>query len=169
MSSFTESFFHWYFINMKIIYPSVESLKNKHILAIDYGRKFTGVSTYKVGIDPYPLGWGRIAYVDDKQLQQELFQIIEDEFIDVLVVGVPYFTDGTESKLTKEIKAFINILKNDFSIDVYEVDETLTTFEAEERMKNDPAFNFQVDLTKIDMVCAKIILEEFLKYSSDQN
>jgi putative Holliday junction resolvase len=142
-------------------------LNNKHILAIDYGRKFTGISTYNVGRDPFPLTWGRIKYENDEQLISEVKKIIEDEFIEILVIGVPFFTDGKESTMTRTIKAFVENFKTKTDCEVFTVDETLTTFEAEERMKNDPKYNFQVDLRKIDELCAAIILEQFLKNSSD--
>ena len=143
-------------------------IRNKRILAIDYGRKVTGVAQFHVGSDPFPITFGKIIYESDEQLQSEICKIVEDEFIDILVVGVPYFTDGNESTLTKEIKAFIAQLNTKLNIPVYEEDETLTTFEAEERMKNDPAYNFKVDMKKIDELCAVIILEQFCKNSQNK-
>ena len=143
-------------------------LRNKRILAIDYGRKVTGVAQFHAGSDPFPIAFGKIIYNSDEQLQSEICKIVEDEFIDILVIGVPYFTDGNESTLTKEIKAFIAQLNTKLEIPVYEEDETLTTFEAEERMKNDPAYNFKVDMKKIDELCAVIILEQFYKNSQNK-
>jgi putative Holliday junction resolvase len=142
-------------------------LDNKHILAIDYGRKFTGISTFNVGRDPFPLTWGRIKFESDDQLIDEVKKIIEDEFIEVLVIGVPFFTDGKESTMTRTIKSFIENFKTKTDCEVFAVDETLTTFEAEERMKNDPKYNFKVDLRKIDELSAVIILEQFVKNSSN--
>ncbi len=147
--------------------PTKAYLHYKRILAIDYGRKFTGLAMFRPGDDPFPLPWGRIAYQSDEQLMQELALIIDDEFVDILVIGIPFFTDGKESTMTKTIKAFVDQCRRKFSIPIYAIDETLTTFEAEERMKNDPRYNFKVDLTKIDELSATIILEEFVKDSSD--
>ncbi|MAZ47610.1 MAG: Holliday junction resolvase RuvX [Halobacteriovoraceae bacterium] len=143
-------------------------IRNKRILAIDYGRKVTGVAQFHAGSDPFPIAFGKIIYKSDEQLQSEICKIVEDEFIDILVIGVPYFTDGNESTLTKEIKSFIAQLKSKLQIPVYEEDETLTTFEAEERMKNDPAYNFKIDMKKIDELCAVIILEQFYKNSQNK-
>lgn len=137
--------------------------KHKKILAIDYGRKFTGLASYKVDIDPYPLMDGRIAWESDDQLIMALLNQVEEEFVDYLLVGVPYFTDGKASTMTKTVQEFIAKLKAASSIPVFEIDETLTTFEAEERMKSDPRFNFQVDMKQIDAMSAVIILEEFVK------
>jgi len=142
-------------------------LVNKHILAIDYGRKFTGLATFKVGNDPYPLCYGRVAFTDDTKLVSDLVEIIENEFIEIVVLGIPFFTDGKESTMTKTVKAFGVLLENTIKLPVFLIDETLTTFEAEDRMKNDPKYNFKVDLKKIDELSAAIILEQFLKNSSD--
>lgn len=142
-------------------------LKNKRILAIDYGQKFTGMATYRYGVDPFVLMNGRLPYESDSQLVEALRTVIEEEFIDLLVVGVPFFTDGKASKMTETVRAFIKLAQDKLNIPIYEVDETLTTFEAGERMKQDPRFNFKVDLTQIDAMSAVVILEEFLKNFSD--
>ncbi len=144
-----------------------KDLENKHLLSIDYGRKFTGIATYKYDNDPYPIPWGRIPYKSDQQLITDIQQIISDELIDIVILGIPHFTDGKESTMTKSVKAFAQQLSNSIESKLYLVDETLTTFEAKERMENDPRYNFQVDMKKIDELCAVIILEQFLKNSSD--
>ncbi len=145
----------------------LESIKNKHLLAIDYGQKFTGLATYYYGRDPFPLCYGRVEYKNDEKLLLDLKSIIEDEFIDILVIGVPFFTDGKASTMTQTVIKFVELAKNQLEMPVYSIDETLTTFEAQERMKSDPKYNFQVDMTKIDELSALIILEQFLKNSSD--
>jgi putative Holliday junction resolvase len=151
-------------IDQKVLKSQIE---NKHLLGIDYGRKFTGLATYKVGNDPFVLTWGRIGYKSDEQLIEEIHKVIKDEFIDIIVVGLPFFTDGTESTMTKTIRAFNDKLAATIGLPVYVVDETLTTFEAEERMKNSPKYNFKVDLKQVDALSATIIIEQFCKNSSD--
>ena len=141
--------------------------KFKKFLAIDYGRKFTGLASFKVDVDPFPLLHGRIAYKDDEQLALDIQEIIDEEFVDYIVLGIPYFTDGTSSTMTKTVEAFADLLSSKVGIEVFRADETLTTFEAEERMKSDPRFNFKVDMTQIDAMSALIILEEFVKNFSD--
>lgn len=138
----------------------------KHLLAVDYGRRFSGVATHRVGDDPIIIPYGRIAYKNDEQTAQEILQIVEDEFIDAIILGVPYFTDGTSSKMTQTVLQFSQILISKSSIPVHLQDETLSTKEAEERMRNDPRYNFEVDYTKIDAVAATIILEDFLARNS---
>ena len=70
--------------------------------------------------------------------------------------------------MTKTIKQFAQKLESKVSIPMFLQDETLSTMEAEDRMKNDPRYNFQVDYSKIDAVAATIILEDFLNRSSDR-
>ncbi|MCO4755577.1 MAG: Holliday junction resolvase RuvX [Bacteriovoracaceae bacterium] len=143
-------------------------LERKHVLAIDYGRKYTGIATHRVNIDPIIIPFGRIKYADDEQLASSIIEVIEEEFIDLVVLGVPLFTDGKESTMTKTVLEFAKRLEKSLSIPMYLQDETLSTMEAEDRMKNSPRYNFQVDYSKIDAVAATIILEDFLNRSSDR-
>lgn len=144
--------------------PNFKKFQGKTILAVDFGKKFTGLSIFCPGKDPYPLAFGRIAYENNEQLILELKKIINDEFIDVLVIGIPYFLDGKESKMTLEVKNFYDLCVSQFSqVMVLQQDETLSSTEAKERMENSPQYNFKVDLSKIDAVSACIILEDFLR------
>lgn len=143
-------------------------IDRKHLMAIDYGRKYTGIATHRVKIDPIIIPYGRIAYSGDPELVKEILAIVEEEFIEAVVLGIPHFTDGTESTMTKTVKEFAKILEAALEIPLYLQDETLSTKEAEERMSRDPRYNFQVDYSKIDAVAATIILEDFLNRSSDE-
>jgi len=143
-------------------------IERKYLLAIDYGRKYTGLAHYRVGIDPFILKFGRIKYESDDQLIDEIIKVLGEEFMDIVVCGIPFFTDGKASTMTKTIQDFATKLKAKLDVPLYLQNETLTTFEAEERMKNDPQYNFKVDYTQIDAVAATIILEEFVNNSSDE-
>jgi len=133
-------------------------------LAIDYGTKFTGIAQFKPGSDPFPICGERIAYKNDQQLIDDIYQLVEDEFINLVVIGLPYLLDGKATSMTEKIKDFSKILRDKLGkVPVYCQDETLSSFEAEERMKNSAAYNFKVDMKKIDSVAATIILEDFIK------
>lgn len=145
-------------------YPNFKRFSGKNILAVDYGTKVTGTATFCPDRDPFPLLCTSIVYKSDQQVITELFQIVDDEGIDVLVLGLPLFTDGKESEMTQRVRKFGEELQAAISsIEFYLQDETLTSYEAEDRMKNSPEFNFKVDMKKIDMVAACIILEDFIK------
>jgi putative Holliday junction resolvase len=133
-------------------------------MSIDMGLKVVGTAFFCPGKDPFPYIGQKIIYKSHAETIQSLKQIIDDEGVDILVLGVPYFIDGKESEMTKIIKNFGELLKSSFShLEFYEQDETLSTKSAIDRMKNSAQYNFKVDMTKIDCVAATIILEDFIR------
>lgn len=133
-------------------------------MAIDFGLKVTGTAFFCPGRDPFPHMGQKIVYKSHQETIKALGQLIDDEGVEILVLGIPYFIDGKESETTKLIKNFGEMLKSSFpTLNYFEQDETLTTKAAEERMKNSAQFNFKIDLTKIDCVAATIILEDFIR------
>src|SRR5690606_27719568 len=143
--------------------PESHKLHLKNLLAIDFGEKVIGLSTYCVNRDPFPTPYGRIINKNLDVVKKELQKVIDDECIDVIIVGLPRLTDGGETKSTERSRQFLYWVQEQFSLEVFEQDETLSTFEATERMKNSPRYNFSVDLTQIDAVSASIILEDFIR------
>jgi len=145
-------------------YQRFSLFKNRPILAIDFGYKVVGTAIFCPGRDPYPLIAQKFIYKSDVDTISGLKKFIEEENIEVIVLGIPYFIDGKESETTKAIKLFGVLLKTSCpECEFFEQDETLTTKTAEERMKNSAQFNFKVDPTQIDCVAATIILEDFIR------
>jgi len=143
--------------------PNFKNFAGKILLGIDFGTKISGLATFKVGSDPYPTPYKGVKYLNDNDLVLKIFQVIQDESIDVVVLGLPLFSDGSESEMTKKVKGFGKLLQNKISpLKVYFQDETLSTFEAKDRMRKSPQYNFTVDLSKIDALSASIILEDFM-------
>lgn len=143
--------------------PETHPLHLKTILGIDYGSKFIGLATYCVNRDPFPTPFGRIQVKTQSQVLQELKQIISDECVDRLVIGLPHLLDGQKTKSTDKAQEFVNLVREQFSLPLDEQDETLSTFEAETRMKSSARYNFTVDLKQIDAVAASVILEDFIR------
>ncbi len=137
-------------------------LNLKTILAMDFGEKFIGVATYCVNRDPYPVPFGRIQNTGPEKVISLLKKIIESESVDLIVIGVPRLTDGKETKMTAKAGIFVEFIRNQITLPVEEQDETLSTYEAESRMKNSARYNFTVDLKQIDAVAASVILEDFI-------
>jgi putative Holliday junction resolvase len=94
---------------------------------------------------------------------KELRSILDNECVELVVIGLPYLTDGKRTASTERAQAFVDMIREQISQPVEDQDETLSTFEAESRMKNSPQYNFQVDLTQIDAVSACVILEDFIR------
>jgi putative Holliday junction resolvase len=142
---------------------STHPLFHKKLLAIDWGEKFIGLSTYHVGLDPMILAYGRIKGGPFETVWTSLQQIISDEAVDELIVGVPYLTDGKAGSTTKKVEEFLAQLIKVCPLRIHQQDETLSTYEAEQRMKQSPRYNFQINLSEIDAVAATIIMEDFLR------
>ncbi len=143
--------------------PSDHPLNLKNILAMDFGEKFIGVATYCVNRDPYPTPYGRIQNIGPDAVIKELKRIVDDEFIELIVIGLPHLTDGKKTSTTQKAQNFIDFIKDHFTLPIEAQDETLSTFEAESRMKSSPRYNFKVDLKQIDAVAASVILEDFIR------
>lgn len=143
--------------------PGDHPLNLKNVLAMDFGEKFIGVATYCVNRDPYPTPYGRIQNTGPEAIIKELKRIIDDEFIELIVIGLPHLTDGKKTSTTQKAQNFIDFIRDHFTLPIEPQDETLSTFEAESRMKNSPRYNFQVNLKQIDAVAASVILEDFIR------
>ncbi len=143
--------------------PTEHSLHLKVVMCLDYGEKYIGVATYCVNRDPYPTPYGRIANKGEDFVMKEIKRLIDDECVDLMVVGVPYLLDGKSTPQTLKLVEFTQRLSSFVSVPVQNQDETLSTYEAESRMKNSPQYNFQVDHSQIDAVAASVILEDFIR------
>ncbi len=143
--------------------PIEHELNYKNILAMDFGEKFIGVATFCVNRDPFPVPYGRIQNTGIENVVKELKLIIDNESVELVVIGVPRLTDGKTTNMTAKAVEFVTSIRNQITLPVEEQDETLSTYEAESRMKNSPRYNFQVDLKQIDAVAASVILEDFIR------
>lgn len=144
-------------------------LKSKLLLGIDYGTKVVGLATYHCGNDPYPLPYGKIVVQNQQQVIQEIKELVQTEGIEVVVLGLPFFTDGQESEMTKKVREFGTVLSSQLEkIEFFTQDETLTSYEAQERMKNSARYNFKIDPKQIDALSASIILEDFVNLMQNE-
>lgn len=153
----------------EFLLPDTHPLNLKNLLAMDFGEKFIGVATYCVNRDPYPTPYGRIANKGPEFVIKSLKEILSDECVDEIIIGIPHLVDGKKTSTTAKAEAFVQFIRENFELPVHEQDETLSTFEAESRMKNSPRYNFQVDYSQIDAVAASVILEDFIRHTKDQS
>jgi putative Holliday junction resolvase len=139
-------------------------LSSGKILAVDYGTKAVGLALFSPGKDPYPLPYTRLTYKSDTALLRDLLRVVREESVAAVVLGVPRLLDGTETTMTRKIRAFGEKLAAALKpAPLYWQDESLSSFEAEERMKSSARYNFKVDPRQIDALAAAIILEDFLE------
>lgn len=130
------------------------------ILAADIGERRVGLAiSDELGLLAHPLQ--TLEWNGHNKFISEIKQIIENENILKLIVGIPYTLKGGFSKKTEEIKEICLQVRKQLDIEVIEIDERLTTKMAEQALHNvgkKPSKN----RNKIDQVAAVYILQSYL-------
>jgi putative Holliday junction resolvase len=148
-------------------FPRFQLFHQKCVLALDYGTVAIGTALFKPGNLPFPICLERIIVKENKNYLYDLKNLIDNEFVEIIVLGLPRHADGKESEMTKKVLKFKEIILNTFKLPVYLQDETYSTEEAKRRMESSAEFNFKIDLKKIDSVAAQIILEDFFTSTAE--
>lgn len=136
------------------------NLNSGKVLAIDYGTSRVGIAIS----DPFrEIAFPRVTFLNDSKLLQNLRQLIEEEGVKEILIGLPYQTDHSKTKQTMLVEEFIEemseILK-DLEVKIIARDEKLTTFDAQELVENS-LDKKQIAADK-DQLAAMIILKEYL-------
>ena len=118
------------------------------ILAIDYGKKRTG-----------------IAVTDTLQIIAGGLDTVEKE-VETIVVGYPRQMDGDDSENMKRITPFVNRLKKLFpQVNVEMYDERFTSVLAHKTMLDSGiGRKARQDKGLVDKISATIILQDYLEY-----
>ncbi|MBR3042224.1 MAG: Holliday junction resolvase RuvX [Eubacterium sp.] len=133
------------------------------ILGLDYGDKTVGVAiTDELGFTAQPVTTVvRERSSKLRKTYQELEKIIEQYSVEKIVVGMPYNMDGSEGERTEKTRAFISELSRRTGLEFIEVDERLTTVEADEVLQ-DMGVPASERKAYIDKIAAAIILKSYL-------
>ncbi|MFT3740021.1 MAG: Holliday junction resolvase RuvX [Breznakibacter sp.] len=131
------------------------------ILAIDYGKKKTGLAV----TDPLQIVANGLDTVPSKDVVAFLERYIKSEAVDLFVLGHPVQNSGEESESMRYIRPFYNTLKNKFPhIPVEWVDERFTSKLAFQTMigaglKRTDRQNKEL----VDKISATIILQSYME------
>lgn len=148
------------------------------ILAIDYGKKRLGLAlSDESGITCRPFAtWTRINRRSDLARLRDL---VRDERIRRIVVGLPLHLDGTPSEMSEEAKSFSERVRKALGIPVELMDERLSSWEAKQtisaREPRAPALRGSQarienkQKTPLDDVAAAIILRDYLARARRQD
>ena len=131
------------------------------VLAIDFGEVRVGLALSDLTCTiarPYKT----INYNGMDHLIVQLSDIIKENDVNQLVVGIPYNMKGEDTKQTKIVKNFVLIIEEKLECNVNIVDERLTSTEAEKFM-HQMAIIVGHNKDKIDKIAASIILQEYLE------
>ena len=132
----------------------------KRILGIDYGEVRVGLSLSDL-TQTIAKPFKTIMYINIDNLLDQLKEIIIQNEVEKLVVGVPYNMKGEDTKQTLKVKEFISFLESNLSYDIELIDERLSSIEAEKTMHK---MNIKTGHNKsdIDKIAASVILQEYL-------
>lgn len=92
----------------------------------------------------------------------KLKEIVSTEKIDELVVGLPVNELGEMTSEAEKISKFCTLLEAELKLPVHQVDETLTSFMAEEMLREQGLPAEQVNKRK-DQLAATLILDQYLE------
>ncbi len=130
------------------------------ILAIDYGRKRTGLAV----TDPLKITANPLLTIPTYQLLDWLARYFETEQVEKVVIGMPRQTNGEPSESMRYIEPFIRSFEKRFpEMSIIGFDERFTSVLAHKAMldggmkKKD-----RQDKATVDKIAACIILEDYL-------
>ena len=140
----------------------------KRAIAFDIGNKRIGVAIS----DPFnEYAMPCETYVRVGNFQKDvamIAKIAEDRGVGVIVCGLPYNFDGTESIQTVKTRQFIEALKEKTSLPIELEDERFTTMQARETQIMGGVKREDRKKT-IDSIAASYILESFLSREKNKN
>ena len=131
------------------------------VLAFDYGTRRIGVAVGDLGQrSAHPLT--TIDASDRAASEAKITALVEEWRPARLVVGVPRSLDGTEHQMTRSARAFGRALSRRHALPVDEVDERLTSVDAEATLR-EAGLDRQRRTDLVDAHAAFIILRDFLE------
>ena len=108
--------------------------KPKRVLAVDYGATRTGLAaTDWTGTITVPLG--KVTGLDDAALVKHLVELVRERETQLVVVGMPLLVDGSTGERAKRTEQFSALLATALPCPVATVDESHSTDEAHELLK----------------------------------
>ncbi|MCP4001614.1 MAG: Holliday junction resolvase RuvX [Gammaproteobacteria bacterium] len=135
------------------------------LIAIDYGLRRIGIATGAclTGIST-PLT--TLSATQGTPDWAVLDKVIQEWQPDLLVLGLPYNKDGSESDMTTAVKLFADKLQSHYTLPVEFIDERYTSVEAEAILKEQRRTGIRTKKLKkedVDAKAAQIIAESWMR------
>ena len=132
-------------------------------MGLDYGDKTVGVAVSdELLITAQPVTTVERERSNKlRKTYQQLEAIIEEYEVEKIVIGKPLNMNGTEGERVEKTRAFSDELKKRTGLEIVEVDERLTTTEAD-RILEDTGVAHSGRKAHIDKMAAAIILQTYL-------
>ena len=130
---------------------------NPQILSLDIGDRRVGVAIASANTK---LARPLITLINDNKLIANIRDIIKENQVEILVVGLPRTLDGQDSDQTKKVRLVIEQLTRQLSVKIESQDEALSSVRAEEELSTHGKIFKKAD---IDKLAACFILEDYLE------
>jgi putative Holliday junction resolvase len=134
------------------------------ILGLDFGEKRIGVAVSDE-LDMTAQGVATIVRKNNRQVLDELRQLINRYQVAQIVIGYPIRLDGSEGIQCEKINHFARYLEVAFGLTVVKWDETLSTKTAEEILR-EADVHWSKRRQVVDKLAATLILQDYLDYKS---
>ena len=141
------------------------------ILALDFGLRRIGIATAN-RISNTASALTTVAARDGEPDWATLDQLVADWEPDILVLGLPYNTDGSDSKMTARVRLFQQQLATRYSLRVATTDERYTSAEAELLLKTARQKGTKrkpIRKEEVDSLAAQLIAESWLHSQTRKN
>ena len=134
-------------------------------MGLDIGSVTVGVSLSD-GLKMIASSYTVIRYeVENEELYQKIVDIIKEEEVDEVIVGMPYRMNGDFSVGCERSRRFIEGIKKIIDVKIIEIDERMSTVSAQNAL-----LTFDVSRKKrkqvVDKVAATVILQSYLDRNS---
>lgn len=129
------------------------------ILGVDYGDSRIGLALS----DPNKIIASPFKTIKNKgfdKTKKEIFDIVKENKVELIVLGLPLSMSGTDTNQTKKVRKFQNFIQ-DFDIPIKMQDERLSSFTAKKSLIQQ---NIKTGHNKhfIDSTAAAIFLQQYL-------
>lgn len=138
-------------------------IMQKNIVALDLGKGSLGIAISRSGMFVTPLKNLRFkgGHYDEAMLM--LCDELENEKVELFVMGWPLYPSGDECEMTGKVKTFAKELESFFpGVPIEFMDERNTTVEASNILHMN-GINAKAQKKNIDSAAATVILERYLK------
>ena len=133
-------------------------------LAVDYGNKRTGLAV----CDRNETMASPLSVISEpSRVIQVIVEVVEEECIEGIVIGLPLNMDDSEGFQAKRVRAFGKVLSEKVEVPVLFHDERLSSFSASEKLAS-MSLTWGRKKKRLDAVAAAEILEAFLEQKRDE-
>lgn len=131
------------------------------VLGFDFGAQRIGIAVGQT-LTGHANPLETLTNVNNKPDWQRIENLIAEWSPQALIVGLPYLLDGSETEMTLRADKFSRRLHGRFGLPVFTISETLSSFEAEDQLKQKHKIDKQ-NKHEVDKLAAALITETWLQ------